>query len=163
MMVVSAGASDAITQLKAILELAQDPKKLLKAIGDLEQVSIETKKLLDEKAAVEASAEAKLKQLAIDGPKFEAQLAAVKQADEEISAKHVIYAANLNDLENREQWLATGRKELEKGKAELLADIQKQKLANEADRAVIAKEKAENDDRQNLLEAKLAKLKQAMG
>lgn len=163
MMGVSAGTADAIGQLKEILELASDPKKLAKVVAELEKVSSETKALLEEKAKVEMEASAKLKKLAEATAEFEVKSKEFSKISSETQNQQQVLASTLADIKTREQKLKAGMQALEEDRAEHAMRVAQQKTINEQMNANVAKKLAEAEALKIELEARLAKLKQAMG
>lgn len=158
-----AGAADGISQLKGLLELVSDPKKVGKAIEELESVQAETKKLLDAKSKVETDVDAKLKKLADEKLAVEELQASANALDAEVHVKQAVYLSNLNDLEARENQLLSVKKEVEKERAGQAAKLEQIKAQAEAQNALHAEKLAEANAIKEEYEAKLAKLKQAMG
>lgn len=163
MMVVSAGASNSIAEIKAILELVSDPKKTAKALDELKTVADETRKLLEEKSKVEMDTDAKLKKLAAGEADLGGRLEKFNKLYSELSVQQEFQRNAFAELEAREEKLKVERKALDKGHAELLSKIEDHKLHCEMQAKQVEKIKAEAQAMKDEFEAKLSKLKQAMG
>lgn len=163
MMGVSAGTADAIGQLKEILELASDPKKLAKALAELEKASAETKALLEEKAKVEMEAAAKLKKLETSLVDYDDKMAKLRALDAEVNSKHQVYLSNSSGLKTREQNLERGQKALDAEKADHVSAVADYTAKCVKMDALISEKLAEAKALKEEYEARLLKLKQAMG
>lgn len=159
---IGAPSPDAISDLKSLLELAADPKKLSKAVAELEEASAAAKLVIDEKARIEADVDRKLKQLEIDGPQMDSRVREVKVAEAELEQKQKIFDAGLSDLEYREQALAREKAALQVSVAKHLADVEKHKKAVTEHHAAYLHKNAEASAVKEQFEIKMAKLKQAM-
>jgi chromosome segregation ATPase len=163
MMVVSAGAVDSLGQLKELLEIASDPKKVSKALGELQAAADETRKLLEEKSKIEMEATAKLKKVEDGRAEYEDKMAKLRSLDAEMKVKHEVYESNSSELKDREQKLASGLKALAVKEAAFSSEVERHEAHMKAQGEEAAKEIADAKALKNAYEAKLAKLKQAMG
>lgn len=163
MMVVGAGASNSISELKELLALASDPKKLAKALDELQSVADDTRKLLEEKSKVEMEAAAKLKKIEEGQVDYDDKMAKLRSLDAEMKVKHQVYLNNVADLKAREESLAKALAGIDGMKAKMDAQWLAHEKQIQAQSEEAAKEIADAKALKNAYEAKLAKLKQAMG
>ncbi len=159
---ISGNVGDAVSDLKALLELAADPKKLAKAVADLEESAKSAKLAIAEKSRIEADVDNKLKKLAADAPVVEAKLAKLKEVETDLEKRQGIFNTGLSDLEYREQTLARERDALQFAIVKHLADVEAHKRSIKENHAALAQKQAAADAAKAEYEAKLVKLKQAM-
>jgi chromosome segregation ATPase len=157
------GSSGSVSELKALLELVSDPKKVSAAIAQLEKVQVETGKLLEEKAELESKIEKESARVEKAAADLEDKIANFNASAVELASKLRGLEAGLRDVKAREERLAKEREAIDNAKAELAKDKAEHKLATEKSEERLAKKSQEAKALKDEYETKLSKLKQAMG
>ncbi len=160
---ISGSAANSIEDLKALLEIVSDPKKAAKALDEIGKVVEENKKLLLQNADAESTAGAKLKQVEKQAADMEFRMSAVKERERDFEASQKAVAAKAEELKDHADRLASERAALGEQTAGHQKAVEQFKAYCAKKHAEISQALAEAEATKAEYDAKILKLKQAVG
>lgn len=163
MMSVIAGSGGSVAELKSILDAVSDPKAAKKALEEFETLIKANEKLIAEMQKLDAEYGPKSKKLAEEKAMIDAQFQDLRKKEADLEGREKSLVSKMSAIKSGESHLAIAREDLQEKKAELEKQIQDfSSLCAKRD-AEHVKAMAHAKSVKDEFEAKIAKLKQAIG